>query len=378
MKLIELKASKYRSLREETVDFGDLNVFIGANASGKSTVLDALRFVHEGILARDFREAVHSRGGIIHLAWKGEGASRVKLTLQFQDGPDKYEWLVELNVAERYAFEVREEIHLIQPSQPPNKLLSSDNGVGRWWSGQEERWVQFELNSTACALASASVDTAFQARGIANFVDGWGFFDPNPLSLKRGGWGGIEPDRLDAYGRNLAERLYRLKEFSPDTFGSIITATKAVLGLPLELEPRESEGRYYFAQKEPGLAYPVHQIGTSTGTLRILALMTAMFEESSSGLVAIEEPENNIHPAALGDFTGYLTSASGKTQLVVTTHSPILLDFLEDPASVIVVRRDDVKGTKIIRENNPEGVKAALDASGFSLGEYHQTRGFGD
>ena len=122
----------------------------------------------------------------------------------------------------------------------------------------------------------------------------------------------------------------------------------------------------------------MHQIGTSAGTLRILALLTAMFEESSSGLVAIEEPENNIHPAALGDFTSYLTSASGKTQLAVTTHSPILLDFLEDPASVIVVRRDDAKGTTIIRENNPEGIKAALDASGFSLGEYHQTRGFGD
>lgn len=378
MKLIELKASKYRSLREETVTFGDLNVFIGANASGKSTVLDALRFVHEGILARDFREAVHSRGGIIHLGWKGESPSQVKLELQFDAGQDQYEWLVELNVAERHDFSVREEIRLIQSSLPPYKLLSTDNGVGRWWSGQEERWVKFELSSTACALASAAVDTAFQARGIANFVAGWGFFDPNPFSLKRGGWGDIEPDRLDAYGRNLAERLYWLKEFSPDTFGAVITATKAVLGFPLELDPRESEGRYYFAQKEPGLAYPVHQIGASTGTLRILALMTAMFEESSSRLVAIEEPENNIHPAALGDFVGYLIGVSGKTQLVVTTHSPILLDFLEDPASVIVVRRDDVKGTTIIREGDPEGVKAALDASGFSLGEYHQTRGFGD
>ena len=190
VKLVELKASKYRSLREETVTFGDLNVFIGANASGKSTVLDALRFVHEGVLARDFRDAVHSRGGIIHLAWKGESASQVKLALQFDAGQDQYEWLVELNVAERYDFSVREEMRLIQPSQPPYKLLSADNGVGRWWSGQEERWVQFELSSTACALASASVDTAFQARGIANFVTGWGFFDPNPFSLKRGGWGG--------------------------------------------------------------------------------------------------------------------------------------------------------------------------------------------
>ena len=379
MKLAELKASKYRSLREETVAFGDLNVFIGANASGKSTVLDALRLVHEGLLARDFRDAVHSRGGIVQLAWKGESASQVKLALLFEDGPDKYEWSVELAVTERYGFSVCEEVFLIHPSLPPNKLLFAANGVGAWWSGTREQWVYFEQNPTACALAAASVDTGFQARGVANFVGGWGGFDPNPFSLRRGGWAGAaELDRLDVYGRNLAERLYRIKEASLDTFELIIGATKAVLGVPLELEPRESEGRYYFVQREPGLTYQVHQVGASTGTLRILALMTALFEESSHNLVAIEEPENNLHPAALGDFTGFLVRASGKMQLMVTTHSPILLDFLEDPASVSVVRRDEVKGTRVIRESNPKGVKEALEKSGFSLGEYHQTRGFGD
>lgn len=379
MKLAEIKASKYRSLREATVTFGDLNVFIGANASGKSTVLDALRLVHEGLLARDFRDAVHSRGGIVNLAWKGEGASQVMLALLFEDGPDKYEWSVELTAGEKYGFSVREEVFLIRTSLPPNKLLSAENGIGKWWSGRGEKWVYFEQNPTACALAAASVDTGFQARGVANFVGGWGFFDPNPFSLRRGEWAGaVELDRLDVYGRNLAERLYRIKEASLDTFELIIGATKAVLGVPLELEPRESEGRYYFVQREPGLAYQVHQGGASTGTLRILALMTALFEESSHNLVAIEEPENNIHPAALGDFTGFLVRASGKMQLMVTTHSPILLDFLEDPASVSIVRRDEVKGTRVVRESNPKGVKEALEKSGFSLGEYHQTRGFGD
>ena len=378
MKLLELKASNYRSLREEKVAFGDLNVFIGANASGKSTVLDALRFVHEGLLFRDFRDAVYSRGGIIHLGWKGESTSQVRLTLQFADGQDRYEWSVELTVAERFEFSVREEVSLLQPPLPPNKLLISNNGAGRWWSEQQQQWVQFEQNPGTCALAAASVDTAFRARDIATFVAGWGFFDPNPFSLRRGGWSGMEPDRLDVFGRNLAERLYWLEKSSPEAFARIVAATKSILGLPLDLEPRESEGRYYFVQREPGLAYQVHQVGASTGTLRILALMTALFEESGSGLVAIEEPENNIHPAALGDFTGYLTTASEKIQLMVTTHSPILLDFLEDPSAVSIVRRDDVKGTVIIRENNPEGVKEALEASGFSLGEFHQTRGFGD
>ena len=71
MKLSKLKASSYRSLRDESIEFKDLNLFIGPNASGKSTILDALHFLQEGIQDRDFREAVASRGGISHLAWKG-------------------------------------------------------------------------------------------------------------------------------------------------------------------------------------------------------------------------------------------------------------------------------------------------------------------
>ena len=54
MKLLRLTAKNYRSLRDESIEFDDFNVFIGANASGKSTILDALRFLHEGVHAHDF------------------------------------------------------------------------------------------------------------------------------------------------------------------------------------------------------------------------------------------------------------------------------------------------------------------------------------
>ena len=84
MKLSSLKVSRYRSLREETVHLGDLNLFIGTNASGKSSILDALRFLHEGVLERDFREAVHSHGGIVHIAWKGEEARQTGLTVRIE------------------------------------------------------------------------------------------------------------------------------------------------------------------------------------------------------------------------------------------------------------------------------------------------------
>ena len=62
---------------------------------------------------------------------------------------------------------------------------------------------------------------------------------------------------------------------------------------------------------------------------------------------------------------------------MVTTHSPLLLDFLDEPAAVNVVKRDDFLGTVVLPESNPDGVRKALEASGFSLGQYHETKGFG-
>ena len=377
MKLLELKASNYRSIKGATVAFGDLNVFIGANASGKSTVLDALRFFHLGLRERDFRETVEARGGFSNLAWKGGDTQNVAMRLRFQRDGDKYEWSIIL-IEQDNEFSVREEMFLLTPEGQRVQLLSSDQGVG-WWRSGEEQQVQLQQAPTACALASASADANFPGRSIANFVTQWGFFDPSPFFLRQER-AGTASNRLDAFGRNLAERLFRLRESSPETFKRIVAGVGSFLGIPTTLDPSESEGSYFFTQMEPGLTNPVHQMVTSAGTVRMLALITALFEDSQRGLVAIEEPENNIHPTALSEFTDLLTELSSGIQILVTTHSPILLDFLQDPSVVYVVRRDGIEGTEgtqVFRESNSDGVRKALEASGFSLGEYHQTRGFG-
>ena len=105
--------------------------------------------------------------------------------------------------------------------------------------------------------------------------------------------------------------------------------------------------------------------------------MTAILGEPDVNLLGIEEPENYVHPAALADFIKYIAEFGNRKQFMLTTHSPSLLNFLNDPASVCIVRRDAHKGTKVTRETNPEGVRAALDASGFGLGEFYESRGFG-
>ena len=280
MRLVKLQASNYRSLRNEVIELHGLNLFIGANASGKSTVLDALRFLHEGVQARDFRNPVFSRGGIINLCWKGEIADYAELVVEIQGGEEDstYEWSLRL-VREGYEFHVEESVNRLRPQEPPVQLLDARKGEGWWWSGERGERVVLKHGATMCALAAAAADASFPARHVADFVERWGFFDPNPFLLRRD-WTGLDSGRFDPYGRNLGETLYNLEKTSPDVFESIINATRDILGLPSAIEPREADHRFYFVQREPGLQYTVHQMGVSSGTLRMLALMTALLAET--------------------------------------------------------------------------------------------------
>jgi predicted ATP-dependent endonuclease of OLD family len=105
--------------------------------------------------------------------------------------------------------------------------------------------------------------------------------------------------------------------------------------------------------------------------------MTALFGEAGNNLIGIEEPENHIHPTALAAFADYLLKARDRVQILVTTHSPLLLDLLDDPGAVCIVRHSDSDGTRVIRESKVDDVRQALEESGFGLGEFYETKGFG-
>ena len=78
----------------------------------------------------------------------------------------------------------------------------------------------------------------------------------------------------------------------------------------------------------------------SDGTLRYLSLLAILCDPNPPPLVAIEEPELGLHPDVLPSLAELLVEASSRTQLVVTTHAPALVDALTDrPESVLVCER---------------------------------------
>jgi predicted ATPase len=201
MKLSSLVARNYRSLRDTTIVLGDFTLFIGANASGKSAILDALRFLSEAVQARDFRAPVFSRGGILNLAWKGQEANQVELVVILEDKSRRFEWSARL-MRQAHDFHVEEQVYETPYGSPPIQLLSAERGEGWWWSGERGERVPLKQPLSVCALAAASADASFPAREIAEFVGRWGFFDPNPFLLRRD-WSLPDSVRFDTYGRNV-------------------------------------------------------------------------------------------------------------------------------------------------------------------------------
>ncbi len=185
MKLLTIDVRNYRSLRETNVTVDSLTLFFGANASGKSSILDALRFLSEVVRARDFEAPVYSRGNFLNLAWKGQDASYISLVVSLKDADTRYDWFVRL-VRTDHDFFVEEQVYQALQGQPRAELLNAKNGDGWWWSGEEQRSVTLKQSPTACAQSAASADASFAAREVTEFISRWGFFDPSPYLLRPG------------------------------------------------------------------------------------------------------------------------------------------------------------------------------------------------
>jgi predicted ATPase len=103
----------------------------------------------------------------------------------------------------------------------------------------------------------------------------------------------------------------------------------------------------------------------SDGTVRFLAHLGVVFGASPPPLVCFEEPENFIHPHSLELLAHVLEKASARSQILLTTHSPYLLNFLE-PEDVIIVEKHE-GATKASRPEHQGAIKEALKTLG--LGE---------
>ena len=116
-----------------------------------------------------------------------------------------------------------------------------------------------------------------------------------------------------------------------------------------ELTTRNVKGKTCLYLRETDNSEPIPAARLSDGTLRFIALIVALYSEPTPSLVCIEEPEIGFHPDAMSIVAKLLMDASEHTQIILTTHSDALLDWLNDREDSVMVFENWGNGTEVER-----------------------------
>lgn len=188
------------------------------------------------------------------------------------------------------------------------------------------------LTADRLALVAASGMTAF--RPIFDALTSMGFYNLNP-KLMRELQKPQEGRILKPVGENIASVVGHLERVAPDQIGLIQEYLHTVVPMVHGVERKQigPMETLEFRQGMTGAKYPWRFLAQnmSDGTLRALGVLVALFQgnrDYAPTLVGIEEPETALHPAAASALREALLRASMQTQVIVTSHSP---DLLDDP-----------------------------------------------
>ncbi len=188
------------------------------------------------------------------------------------------------------------------------------------------------MEPNALALPLVGGDARFQA-GL-RFLSDMRIYriEPEALRAMQGPDGGV---RLHSDGRNAASVLREIQRQSPDDRERIRELLERIVPGTLGVRPNRHGNKLTLEFTPNGAtSAPVKfkAFNMSAGTLRVLGLLTVIFQRPAPSLLAIEEPEATMHPGALGAILDVLRHAGRFMQVVVTTHSPDVLDapWIED------------------------------------------------
>lgn len=149
-------------------------------------------------------------------------------------------------------------------------------------------------------------------------------------------------DRLEEDFSNLGLFLNRLKTRFPSAKKSLLAELKTLYDGIVDFDVSVEGGTVQVFLTEGEFSIPATRL--SDGTLRYLCLLAILCDPEPPPLICIEEPELGLHPDVIPKLADLLVSASQQTQVVVTTHSDILIDALsESPESVVVCEKHDGK-----------------------------------
>jgi len=375
MRIERLRIKNYRVLRDVTFrDLTPLTVLYGPNGSGKSTVFDVFAFLHQAFTvglraAWDERlrmDAIRSRGC----------SGPVEFEIAYRAvGPEGRERLVTYALAldQVGSTPIVASERLRWSTSPgagrPREILTFAQGEGTVYdekTGQTE-----DVRLAAPDLLAVSALGQFRdhprVQVLRDFFQGWYLSYISAGETRALPQSGPEP-HLSRSGDNLANVIQFLDEEHPDVLREIFARLgRRVPQLESVLPEPLADGRLLLRLKDKPFAEPILSRFASDGTLKLLAYLVVLHDPAPFPVIGIEEPENQLHPRLMASLVDEIRSVAGRSQFLVTTHSPEVLGAAEAKEAWSVHRGED-GFARVSRVSDDPRAMAMLDAGG-SLGQ---------
>jgi predicted ATPase len=322
--LARFEVQHYKSLYDVKVDLEPLTVFIGPNGSGKSNICESL-----AVLAK-LLEIIGQEGNMMLMDAVKQAIAQV-ITSSRSDTTSKF-WQ---GKADQLKWSVSSQGFISNDSQPEllvvfdhnNEqvtILSGDKGnIFTLTDDARKYWAN---NASPTALANS-----FGSVKVYDFVPTNLASNSNETNMTRAG---------DGLAASLVDILHSNRDGFDELEGRF---RRLVPNMQRIVLPRRSNPNLGFIDKFSSHEIPVSDV--SDGTLRILAFLTAIYQEKTPSILCFEELENGVHPWLLHKMMELLKilSTEGVTgkpvQVIITTHSPVLLNYVE-PHQVRAVELD--------------------------------------
>lgn len=340
------------------IELRALNLFIGANGSGKSNLIEAINLMRSA--PKGWQEVTRKGGGASEWIWKGGRDRDASVELTFVDSGAKAPIVHEAAfraLAGRFDL-AEEKIHdEAQSGGMENGYYATAFGhggprVARITATGDQQWEAAPAIAGQSILAVLRDPLHFpvitwlvkkyeRIRIYREWAFGRNtiFREPQQADMRR--------DVLEEDFSNRGLFLNRLKTEFPAAKRAILKALQDLYDGISDFEVNTSGGTVQVFLHEGDFAIPATRL--SDGTLRYLSLLAILCDPEPPPLICIEEPELGLHPDILPSLADLLKAASERTQIIVTTHSDILVDAMtETPECVIVCEKHDGK-TKMSR-----------------------------
>lgn len=379
--LEKVHIKNFLSLRNVILPFKPLTVLVGPNASGKSNVLSALKCLKD-MMVSDIPPQIRF---IQNLLWVGEARDiTFRLHTKIDEFSTEYQLVLSAKVGNPFVIE---------------RLLVNDTKVISIQDGQGEIWDEDGTNQ----IAYKSKKLALQSAGdygskpttsmLTTFIKEWNFYDFQPgtglrelIGLKQEEFNFSELAKFDdeilglsallsasggfGLGINmlfcytLSHILLSWHKHAPERARNVNESLEASMKLKVDFHEINEDSEILYLLDEDNKLTRLDQ--TSAGTLRLLAYYILLNLPELPPLIAIEEPERNLHPGALKDIAYILEQLAERTQVIITTHSSQLLDTfssksLSDSLGVLLLRNRPGLGTEVLNLEEIRGKRKALE-----------------